>query len=54
VIVEIELEMFAMLIEGLWDWSTKSQTSIPLVFVMKITPGRVGEKAPHVFEPFYV
>ena len=43
-----------MLIEGLWDWSTKSQTSIPVVLVMKTTPGRVGENAPHVFEPLSV
>jgi hypothetical protein len=34
--------------EGLFDWSMKSHTSIPSVFAMKITPGRVGEKAPHV------
>jgi hypothetical protein len=33
---------------GLLDWSRKSQTSIPLVLVMKITPGLVGEKAPQV------
>lgn len=33
---------------GLFDWSQKSQTSIPLVLVMKITPGLVGEKAPLV------
>jgi len=33
---------------GLFDWSAKSQMSIPVVFVMKITPGRVGEKAPLV------
>lgn len=26
----------------------KSQTSMPSVFVMKITPGLVGEKAPQV------
>jgi len=33
---------------GLLDWSRKSQTSIPLVLVMKMTPGLVGEKAPQV------
>jgi hypothetical protein len=37
---------------GLFDWSTKSQTSMPSVLVMKITPGLVGLKAPHVlWEP---
>ena len=34
--------------DGLFDWSKKSQTSIPFVLVMKITPGLVGEKAPQV------
>lgn len=33
---------------GLCEESTKSQMSMPFVFVMKITPGRVGEKAPQV------
>jgi hypothetical protein len=33
---------------GLLDWSMKSHTSIPSVFVMKMTPGRVGENPPHV------
>jgi hypothetical protein len=35
-------------IEGDLDWSKKSQTSIPSVFVMKITPGLVGLNAPQV------
>jgi hypothetical protein len=39
---------------GLLDWSKKSHTSIPLVFIMKITPGLVGEKAPHVLWAPYV
>jgi len=39
---------------GLFDWSKKSQTSIPFVFVMKITPGRVGENAPQVLQAPYV
>jgi hypothetical protein len=34
--------------DGLLLWSIKSQTSMPSVLVMKITPGRVGEKAPQV------
>ena len=33
---------------GLCEDSTKSHTSIPFVFVINITPGLVGEKAPHV------
>lgn len=35
-------------IDALWLWSTKSHTSIPFVFEMKITPGLVGENTPHV------
>ena len=38
--------------EGLLLWSRKSQTSIPSVLVMKMTPGLVGENAPQVlWEP---
>lgn len=33
---------------GLLLWSKKSHTSMPSVFVMKTTPGRVGEKEPQV------
>ena len=40
--------------DGLFDWSKKSHTSIPFVFVIKITPGLVGEKAPQVLWAPYV
>lgn len=39
---------------GLFDWSRKSHTSIPFVFVINITPGLVGENAPHVLCAPYV
>jgi hypothetical protein len=34
--------------DGLFDWSRKSHTSIEFIVVTKITPGLDGEKAPHV------
>lgn len=37
---------------GLLLWSKKSQTSIPSVLVIKMTPARLGLKAPQVlWEP---
>jgi len=33
---------------GLFDWSKKSQTSIPVVLAIQMTPGRLGLNAPQV------
>jgi hypothetical protein len=48
--------LVAKLIEmlGLLLWSRKSHTSMPSVFVMKITPGREGLNAPQVLCDPYV